>query len=143
MKSNVIKYFVLVCIMMAVFLPSPSYACLSPSHESRTFLTFLPDEASLKNIVGKVEILPAETTRKGYEIFFSVRVVDPVKGLKKDQELLVGIANTTCNRDPQLDAGAQFYIAGDFSDDGNFRGMWTGEKYAQDALQRNNNIENP
>jgi hypothetical protein len=127
--------------MMVVFLPFPSYACRSLSSESRTFLTFLPDEAASKNIAAKIEIVPGEVVKKDGEIFIGVRVVDPIKGVQKDQKFFVGIFNSTCNRDYL--SGSSFYIAGDFSDDGNFRGEWKGPNYAPDVSQHENQTENP
>src|SRR5690606_37794551 len=97
--------------------------------EVQTFLKALPEDATDRPVVARVELVFAEYKDSILDV--RAKVIEPIKGTKPGDEINIRHAVHSCMRDYNVKAGDVYYIAGDINDDGLFHGLWQGmgEKY--------------
>lgn len=122
-----LKKTLIAFLVMAAFcflLPASGMACRDPLAESRTFWDRLPEGAMDKAIVARVVVTATQFTDRNRRS--KIRVTGPVKNTVLDQEFIVISEIHSCARDYDVNVGENYYIAGDFNDNGDFKGIWKG-----------------
>lgn len=97
-------------------------ACRDIGSEVRTYLDTLPAAAKSRDFVARVELVTV-TTEKSKRVA-KAKVLEKIKGDPKISALTIESEFHSCNRDPELEAGQKYYVAGKIEKDGRFRGLW-------------------
>ena len=115
----------LTCLVFATFslcATTNATACRNPSHETHTFLDFLPIFAKDEALIALVEIKEPIRFRDRHAV--SVKVVKAMSGAAPGQTIKVAKVLHSCSRDARVANGELYFIAGAIEEDGLFYGDW-------------------
>ena len=138
--------FALIAAVPAL-VADPAAACRGAQWESSTVLPRLPGVAGKQEVVARIKVLelikaPWIQDDKPWQYTSRVkaRVVDPIKGVEKDQVLIVDFRGTSCDQVfGRYSIGTVGYIAGRLVTDGEdtvFVGRWGMDMTTGDLFPR-------
>lgn len=110
-------------IILSLLLPFNAFACHGQVLETYTFFKNLPPTASVRAVIAKIKVLSVAVT-KDYERITTAKVVTAIKGTKAGAGMKIGSDMSSCSRDPDIQAGQEYFVAGSISPDGIFRGQF-------------------
>lgn len=109
-------------VSFSLSVTSNATACRNPSHETHTFLDFLPVFAKDEALIALVEIVEPFVLRDQRET--TVKVVKPMSGSTPGQMVRVAKILHSCSQDSRIAKGEKYFIAGAIEEDGLFYGEW-------------------
>lgn len=140
--STLRRVLITVLLIFCVFAPwEVTKACRGPTAETRVFLNTLPDAPNME-IIAKVEIL--DTYRTNTKRISEVIVRRSIRGVEKGQQMTIREPMHSCQRPNEISdgwflgfgPGDRYYIAGNLTDSGYFKGIWSGQPDASNRKPR-------
>ena len=115
------KYKMAVITFFSMF--SQALACRDPLLETHTFFTKLTANLSSRSVVAKITVISTDIVM-GQDRVTIGKVVSALKGVKPGAKIRILSDTSSCNRDPAILVGRDYYVAGAIDTQGTFRGTW-------------------
>lgn len=109
--------YLLTGLLLTLSTPASAQACRGWQWETLTLLDRLPQDAEREEVVAEVEIVKMLSPIENVDWYFThlvrARVLHPVKGVAREEELIVNMRDTACDQNMTgKAAGRRYFIAG-------------------------------
>jgi hypothetical protein len=116
-------------LVFTIIIAPKAFACRDALSETHTFFQELPPSLSSKEAVAKIKVVSTEES-KDHDRITKAKVVSAIKGLKANKTIKIFSDMSSCNRDPEIQIGKEYYVAGTIDANGIFRGIWKQQELA-------------
>lgn len=114
-----------IMFILSILMASDVFACTDPTSETRTFFKSLPEKLKKKSeSVAKIKIISTKLKSKRVT---NASIIKAIKGMKKFKSIIIiSDGQHSCNKDPEIIKGQEYFIAGVINEKGVFKGVWKG-----------------